>query len=566
MTSLTPPRPDFIDASPGDELPRNVSPFLEIGRSGLKRVSGYVDDEFLPQLRGRKAVKIYREMSDNSSVIGGWAAAVTQLLRQLEWRVEAASNRREDRVNREFVEQQQEDMEVSWGEMISEVSSFIIYGWELSEIVYKRRIGPWETDPAKHSKYTDGRIGWRKIAGRAQDTMWRWVFADNGDILGMVQMAPPRYEKVVIPLNRCLLFRTTTAKGSPEGRALIRNAYSSWFFLKRFQEIEATGVARDLAGMPIAKVPSKLLAATPGSKDAAMLQAVRNLVQSVSRNENEGIVWPWDLDEETKQPLMDFALLTSGGSRQFDTESIINRYKTEMLQAVLADFLMVGHEDNGGSYALHTDKTGLFRNSINALAQAIADQFNRHAIPRLFAVNGMKPAELPRLVPNDVDPPALAELAQFMTALAGTGLQWFPDPELEKFLRDAARLPQLDPDIENVREIEQRNAAVLSLAQQKLQMLQTEQQAQTGAVQLAQQKMGVAQQAAGMLDQSDAIENPPPPDPTVAAQAQQQAVQGQVATQTAQTKLAQEKTKLAQLRQGTPRKKPAKKPSKGARR
>ena len=57
-----------------------------------------------------------------------------------------------------------------------------------------------------------------------------------------------------------------------------------------------------------------------------------------------------------------------------------------------------------------------------------------HAIPRLFALNGIKPAELPTIVPNDVDPPDLTQLAGFMTAMTSAGMQWFPDPELEKFL------------------------------------------------------------------------------------------------------------------------------------
>src|SRR4051794_2932148 len=172
---MTSPRrePDIVDALPGDEV-KSFPPTFEVGRSGLKRVSGYVQEEFLPQLRGRKAVQIYREMSDNSPVIGGFLFAIERLIRQVEWRVGPASENADDKANAEFVEQCMNDMSHSWGDMIGEVMSMVIYGWNLSEVVYKKRVGPWEEDSRYRSKYTDGKLGWRKIQTRAQETLLRW--------------------------------------------------------------------------------------------------------------------------------------------------------------------------------------------------------------------------------------------------------------------------------------------------------------------------------------------------------------------------------------------------------
>jgi hypothetical protein len=72
---------------------------------------------------------------------------------------------------------------------------------------------------------------------------------------------------------------------------------------------------------------------------------------------------------------------------QFNTDAIIQRYEQRILMTVLADFILVGHQDTG-SYALHTDKTGIFRASLNSFATAIANVFNRHELPRLFACHG----------------------------------------------------------------------------------------------------------------------------------------------------------------------------------
>src|SRR5262245_65565980 len=67
----------------GDVIPKNVGPMMELGVTGVKRVSGYVDEEFLPALRGRKAVRVYREMSANDSMVGALLFSIDKLLREL---------------------------------------------------------------------------------------------------------------------------------------------------------------------------------------------------------------------------------------------------------------------------------------------------------------------------------------------------------------------------------------------------------------------------------------------------------------------------------------------------
>jgi hypothetical protein len=142
---------------------------------------------------------------------------------------------------------------------------------------------------------------------------------------------------------------------------------------------------------------------------------------------------------------------------------------------VLADFILVGHQ-SVGSYSLHTDKTGIFRTSLNSIANNIADVLNRHALPRLFMANGWRPEALPTIVPTDVDSPDISQLAQFMAALAGTGVNWFPDGDLENFIREAARLPQLDKDaIERRRQMQQRTEAT-AFAQINTEYIQAQQE------------------------------------------------------------------------------------------
>lgn len=498
------------DLVPGEEVPKNVSPMIELGATGLKRNAGYINEEFLPQLKGRKAVQIYKEMADNDPTVGALLFAVDRLMRQITWRVEPAGSNTEQKQAAEFIEQCMEDMSTTWDDVISEILTMLPFGWSWHEIVYKRRMGPWEKDGRQRSKYTDGRIGWRKIPIRAQETMTRWVFDETGGIKAMVQMAPPAYKTVVIPIEKSLLFRVSTAKGNPEGRSFLRNAYRPWYMKKRLEEIEGIGAERDLAGLPVARVPSDYLSAAKGTDKNKMVEAFRTMVRSVRRNEQEGIIVPRLIDPDTKQDLFDFALLNSGGGRQFDINTIIRRYEERILMTVLADFILVGHQ-SVGSYALHTDKTGLFRASMNSIASSIADVFNRYAIPRLFEVNGWKLDELPQLVPGDIDPPDLTQLSAFMGQLTSAGITWFPDPELEKFLREAARLPKLDDTQEAVKEAEARQAAIMRLAQQRVEMLGVSQQAEQGAMSMESQRMGLEQtkqQMAMTEQQAQAGEDP----------------------------------------------------------
>ena len=136
----------------GDDLTlgnvkRDAGPMMELGASGLKRSAGYVNEEFLPALRGRKAIQVFREMSENDPIVGALLFAVDRLLRQIEWRVEPASQKPEDKQVAEFIESCMDDMSHTWDEFISEVLTMLPYGWSWHEIVYKKRVGPWENDP-----------------------------------------------------------------------------------------------------------------------------------------------------------------------------------------------------------------------------------------------------------------------------------------------------------------------------------------------------------------------------------------------------------------------------------
>lgn len=414
--------------------------FSEEGRVGQRRYSGTFFEEFLPQLRGRKGIEVYREMSDNDDMVGAIMFALEMLMRQASWNVVPGGSQAIDARAADFVDSCRNDMQQPWTEIISEILSFLNYGWSWHEIVYKRRMGS-RRDPRLNSKFDDGLIGWRKLPIRSQDTLWEWSYGPDDDLLGMIQAPPPHYEHLFIPRGKSLHFTTKSIKANPEGRSILRNAYRSWYFKKRIQEYEGIGIERDLAGFPIIIAPEGFdIYDTDNPEAVAALKRAESMVSRVRRDAMEGLVLAggWK-----------FELLSSGGQRQFDTSKIIERYDQRIAMTVLADFILLGHE-KVGSFALSSDKTELFGIAIGSFMDIICEVFNSQAIPQLINVNGTAFQGLtayPRLEHGDIETPDLTVLGNFIRDMTGIGVI-IPDEPLEDYLRRVASLPKRQADSE----------------------------------------------------------------------------------------------------------------------
>jgi len=420
-----------------------INPYVELGATGLTRFGGWISEEWLNDLQGVKGIRIYKEMRDNDPVIGAILFALKMLIRQASWRIDAAGDSQADREAADFLKSCMGDMSHSWNDFIAEVLSMLVFGWSLHEICYKRRLGD-NRDPAKRSKHNDGRIGWRKIPIRAQETLFEWVFDDDGGIKAMRQQPPPDYKLRAIPIEKALLFRTETSKNNPEGRSILRNAWRPYYFKKNIEEIEGIGIERDLAGLPVALVPPELLSPNATDEQKAVLKSIKELVTKLRRDEMEGVVFPAEDLPDGKKTGYKLTLLSAGGNsrRNFDTNAIITRYDQRIAMTVMADFIMLGHE-KVGSFALSSSKTELFSLAVGAILDSIEEVLNTYAVPRLFSLNSFQGLSgLPKLVHGDVETPDLKELGEYISALAGAGVNLFPDDQLENYLREAANFPK----------------------------------------------------------------------------------------------------------------------------
>lgn len=407
--------------------------FNELGNLGAYRWSGQMHEEFLLKLRGRRGVETYKQMAENDDIIGASLFAIEMLLRQVSWDVKEAGHTEADKNAKEFVASCIDDLDTSWTDFISEALSFLTFGWSYHEIVYKRRMGHTKRGET-NSKHSDGLIGWRKLPVRSQDTLWEWRFDEEDNLLGLIQCAPPRYEHIFIPIEKALHFRTKARKGNPEGRSILRSAYTSWEFKRHIQEFEGIGIERDLAGLPVLQAPEGTDLWNPEFADHKA--QAEQIVRAIRRDEKEGVLLP---------PGWNLSLMASGGKRQFDTNETIERYDNRIAMTMLADFVMLGHEQVG-SFALSSDKTEMFGVAMGTFLDVICEVFNNQAIPRLIDVNGDAFAGItayPELVHGDIETQDLSSLGTFIKEMVGIGVIT-PDEDLEDYLRRAASLPERD--------------------------------------------------------------------------------------------------------------------------
>jgi len=432
------------------------------GISGLTRFGtiSRIYEEFLRELQGPQGMKSYREMMDNDPITGAILFAANHLSRKVSFKFKPASDTQQARYIADKIGSMIfDDMESTWPDTLSEILTMLPFGWSLLEYRLKRRLGMSDLPapppaPGSYeigaqgypsptfapSRFDDGLIGFRSWSLRSQETLFMWEFDEDSNAVVMQQMAPPDYKIRRIPMSKALLFRTQVAKNSPEGRSIMRNGWTSYYMKKNLQVFEGIGVERDLAGYPVIQIakpdPTNGLAVpdiwNPRSEDArTMLAALKQIVRSVRRDEQEGMVLPW---------WAEFKLLSGTGRRRVDTNAVIARYDQRIAMSVMADFIMLGHEAVG-SKALASTKISLFTSALSSFLDNACSVISRRAVPLIMQFNGWPEELCPVLQHGDVESVNLQELGQFIGQVARTGFNPLASTDAQISIMETANLP-----------------------------------------------------------------------------------------------------------------------------
>lgn len=410
-------------------------PTASLGISGLRgAATGFLTEEFLPELRVPFGLRQYRELAENVDLIGGILLAMTMLVRSVEWRIDPANDSGKAAEQAEWLKTVlMEECRRPFTDIIEEIfEPMLVFGFKLMEPVYAKR-------------EADGSIGLLDIAPRSPETTWRWWFdpKDPDEWKAWEQVTESGF-RAIIPRERLLLFRTQSVNNNPEGRSLLRSSYISYQRLKLLELAEGRQAIR-AAGLVVARVPGKYMAGSASPEEKAAYASYVALATDVASDKRSAVVLPSDRDDKGNL-YVDLSYLPLDTQRAAVSEAAIERYHQRMAARFLAQWILLGAQKSGGSYALASSQTDVFAVALGGWLKTIATEFNRTLIKRLWALNDFDPALQPVLAHGDLEQLDLGALGGFVQQLTAAGMPLFPDPKVENRLRAAAGLPERDPD------------------------------------------------------------------------------------------------------------------------
>ncbi|ATN92766.1 hypothetical protein QGX11_gp003 [Pseudomonas phage PPSC2] len=403
----------------------------EIGSVGLRQYNGTIAEEMRRELRFPEACRTYRTMGQDATIRSA-ISLVEMMISRVEWTVDlgiepdAAMKARG-----KFLEEVKDDMEHSFEDFIREVTSMYTYGFCVNEKVYRRRT--FEAGSA----YNDNKIGIKKLPVRSQDTIFRWLYSEDGrELIGLEQnlagiQGGDRYANIIslgddvlipIPRKKFMLFRVDAKRDNPEGNSPLRGCYNAWLFRRQIEEQESIGITRDMNGMPTLYLPPRYMSEDASDSEKAIFEYYKNVIRNIQMNEQSGLILPQAFDPESRQPLFKFELTSTQGGKMYETDTIIKRWDNKILMVLFADMLKMG-QDQVGSYSLAGAKTNIMAMAIEARLKEIQDVLNNDLVPQLFALNGdaVPKKQLPKFQYGDLDEVDLDEFSKAIQRMGSVG-------------------------------------------------------------------------------------------------------------------------------------------------
>lgn len=410
-----------------DDTPERFK-LSESGYLGLNVFNGVSNDELKRELNFPNSINTYKQMSYHSTI----NAALTlyeNLIGKVDWSFKPIKDATDEELRQaKLINEMMHDLtDQNWSEFISEALSANMYGFSVHEKVYRRRL------KANGSKYNDGVIGWKKLPIRNQETIEKFIFSEDGnEVRGVKQNLSAvsdvynRYSsrtnnEVILPRSKIMLFRAGKHKGDPFGKSMLRDAYLAWRFLSVIEEIEANGVAKDLAGLPVLKLPPQYLSSDASPEQKAIRAYYENVMRNLQLNQQSALILPQAHDPDSKQPMFQLELLSLNGSKAMDTSKIKEYYKNLILTSLFADILVLG-QSGGGSNALGQVKNSLSAAAAETMLRKIRDVINEDLIKQTYELNGWDTSRMGQMDFDNLETEDLESFSKAVQRFASTSV------------------------------------------------------------------------------------------------------------------------------------------------
>lgn len=383
-----------------------------------------LDPEQTPELRWPESIDVYDRMRRQDGQVISVLEAVMLPVQSTTWQLDPAGARDE------VVQHVADDLGLgvkgadpsgapprrlrnrfSWSQHLEWALLKLVFGHMFFEQVY-------------NPPGTDGLLHLRKLAPRWPRTIAKVNVATDGGLVSIEQYPPAGSSgPVVLDVSRLVAYVHKREGANWLGVSLLRPAYKNWLLKDRTLRTWTQALDRNGMGIPWY---------TAGDPEEDLTKG-EALAKGLRAGDNSGGAGPTGST---------MTLLGVQG-KVMDPEKAV-RYHDELIaKSVLAHFTNLGQSTGTGSYALGVSFIDFFLESLQNLAQSIADTATQHVVEDLVDLNWGPDEPAPRIVfePIGQNPSAVVAAVQ---VLIGAGAI-FPDPALDAFVRKLVGLPPKAP-------------------------------------------------------------------------------------------------------------------------
>lgn len=392
---------------------------IEVGSAGTEIYGGYISEEYLGELRGRDWADKVDQMRRSDANVRMAINALKLPLKSSNWYFHCIEEGPEAELQKLLLTKALfEDIDRSFTKLLGEILTCLEFGYSLFEITYKPKLGDKELGNYNTLK---------SISYRSQRTIERWNIDQSGKVHTVTQLADGDTGRSVNLDARFLLHFCPEQEGDNfEGMSILRGMYGSWLRKNHFLKLMAAGIEKYAIPIPILEIPE-------GKESSPEYANAIKALQKYTSNQSNYITFPQGWKLEIK-------------STTFEAEKIRNTIEfenREMVNSVLASFLILGQGGASGNRALGDTLSDFFAQTLRYIADHISEQLEKGVMKPLIQMNfGDRPL-LVELRCDGLDEKADKVWADTLKVLTDSGVV-NKDVKLEEFVRQKFKLPEIE--------------------------------------------------------------------------------------------------------------------------
>lgn len=334
---------------------------------------------------------------------------------------------------KDFVEAQLfENKNFRWNGFLEQALNYLDYGHYVFEKVYEDV--DWEGTEL---------WGIAKLGARLPDTIERWKI-NKGEDDGIVQVTNQK-RRVEIPRWKLIYLQNEMEGDNYKGESVLRSAFPHFYIKVNLYKIDAIASERQGAGIPRARRSGMEGGGTLKDEEKQMLEEI---MENIRVNEAGYIIEPNGYEIE---------FMDTHATSNKSMDAMIQHHNRQILSSVFLQFLALGEQNSGGSYALSENHSDLLYLSLNSIAGYVRDVVQQELINELIEFN-FGPEALqyaPTLEYEGIGDIDINTFSVGVQRLVQSKVL-SPNIELEIFIRNILKLPPLTEDqIEEMRQREE---------------------------------------------------------------------------------------------------------------